>query len=60
MIRAYPEEIIKEYPQNSNQNSVSKQIYIYYPEDQTFKLMVMGLVIVSIVAIVAIVAMVKK
>jgi hypothetical protein len=59
MIRAYPEEIIKEYPQNSNQNSC-KQIYIYYPEDQTFKLMLAGLVIVSIVAIVAIVAMVKK
>jgi len=61
MIRAYPEEIVKQYPepQNSNQNS-SRVYLVYYPEDQTYKLMVLGLIIIGIVAIVGIVATVKK
>jgi len=64
MIRAYPEEFIKQYSevQNSNQNvnQPSKVYLVYYPEDQTYKIMVLGLIIIGIVAIVGIVTMVKK
>jgi hypothetical protein len=63
MIRAYPEEIVNQYskPQNSSVSNQPVKVYlVYYPEDQTYKLMVLGFIIVIIVAIVGIVEMVKK